>query len=127
MKTNTNHYSFEELYDTAETAVMNFTILTENLPELYKDIMTCTTGLQVVASDTGRIKSIKLEHRDVGEGQRIVFDCGKQGHTIKIFNNSVEVFSQELDKKLVQALHTLACLETFFKWEHNIPVETEAH
>ena len=27
----------------------------------------------------------------------------------------------------VQALHTLACLETFFKWEHNIPVETEAH
>ncbi|MBO5970287.1 MAG: hypothetical protein J6S14_17540 [Clostridia bacterium] len=127
MKTNTNHYSFEELYDTAETAVMNFTILAENLPELYKDIMTCTTGLQVVASDTGRIKSIKLEHRDVGEGQRIVFDCGKQGHTIKIFNNSVEVFSQELDKKLVQALHTLACLETFFKWEHNIPVETEAH
>lgn len=127
MKTNTNHYSFEELYNTAETAVMNFTILAENLPELYKDIMTCTTGLQVVASDTGRIKSIKLEHRDVGEGQRIVFDCGKQGHTIKIFNNSVEVFSQELDKKLVQALHTLACLETFFKWEHNIPVETEAH
>ena len=127
MKTNTNHYSFEELYDTAETAVMNFTILAENLPELYKDIMTCTTELQVVASDTGRIKSIKLEHRDVGEGQRIVFDCGKQGHTIKIFNNSVEVFSQELDKKLVQALHTLACLETFFKWEHNIPVETEAH
>lgn len=127
MKTNTNHYSFEELYDTAETAVMNFTILAENLPELYKDVMTCTTGLQVVASDTGRIKSIKLEHRDVGEDQRIVFDCGKQGHTIKIFNNSVEVFSQELDKKLVQALHTLACLETFFKWEHNIPVETEAH
>ena len=127
MKTNTNHYSFEELYDTAETAVMNFTILAENLPELYKDIMTCTTGLQVVASDTGRIKSIKLEHRDVGEGQRIVFDCGKQGHTIKIFNNNVEVFSNELDKKLVQALHTLACLETFFKWEHNIPVETEAH
>ena len=127
MKTNTNHYSFEELYDTAETAVMNFTILAENLPELYKDIMTCTTGLQVVASDTGRIKSIKLEHRDVGEGQRIVFDCGKQGHTIKIFNNSVEVFSQELDKKLVQALHSLACLEIYFKLEHNIPVETEAH
>ena len=126
MDTNTN-YTFEELFETAETAIMNFVGLAENLPELYKEIMTCTTGFQVATSDAGSIKSIKLEHRDVGEDQRIVFDCGKQGHTIKIFNNSVEVFSQELDKKLVQALHTLACLETFFKWEHNIPVETEAH
>ena len=126
MKTN-NQYTFEELFDTAETAVMNFVSLAENLPELYKQIMTCTTGFQVIASDTGSIKSIRLEHRDVGENQRIVIDCGKQGNTIKIFNNSVEVFSQVLDKKLVQALHSLACLETYFKWAYNIPVETEAH
>jgi hypothetical protein len=126
MKTN-NQYTFEELFDTAETMVMNFMFTAESLPELYKDIMTCTTGLQVVAYDTGRIKSIKLEHRDVGEDQRIVIDCGKQGHTIKIFNNDVEVFSKELDKKLVQALHSLACLETYFKLEHNIPVDMDVH
>lgn len=126
MDTNTN-YTFEELFETAETMVMNFMFTAESLPELYKDIMTCTTGLQVVAYDTGRIKSIKLEHRDVGEDQRIVIDCGKQGHTIKIFNNDVEVFSKELDKKLVQALHSLACLETYFKLEHNIPVDMEVH
>ena len=71
--------------------------------------------------------SIKLEHRDVGEDQRIVIDCGKQGHTIKIFNNDVEVFSKELDKKLVQALHSLACLETYLKLEHNIPVYMDVH
>ena len=126
MDTNTN-YTFEELFETAETMVMNFMFTAESLPEWYKDIMTCTTGLQVVAYDTGRIKSIKLEHRDVGEDQRIVIDCGKQGHTIKIFNNDVEVFSKELDKKLVQALHSLACLETYFKLEHNIPVDMEVH
>ena len=126
MDTNTN-YTFEELFETAETAVVNFVGLAENLPELYKQIMTCTTGFQVATNDAGSIKSIKLEHRDVGENQHIVIDCGKHGHAIKIFSNNVEVFSNELDKKLVQALHTLACLETFFKWEHNIPVETEAH
>ena len=126
MKTN-NQYTFEELFDTAETAVMNFVSLAENLPELYKQIMTCTTGFQVIASDTGSIKSIKLEHRDVGVGQRIVIDCGKHGYTIKIFNNNVEVFSNELDKKLVRALHSLARLETLFKWEYNIPVDMEVH
>ena len=123
MNKTTNHYSFEELYDTAETAVMNFMNLVENLPELYKEIMTCTTGLHVVAYDTGAVKSIKLEHRDVGTDQQIVFNCGQQGHTIKIFNNGVEVFSQELHMKLVQALHTLAHLETFFKWTYNNTVE----
>ena len=126
MDTNTN-YTFEELFETAETAIMNFVSLAENLPELYKEIMTCTTGFQVATSDAGSIKSIKLEHRDVGEDQRIVIDCGKQGHTIKIFDDGVEVFSKELDKKLVQALHSLACLETYFKWQQDIPVEMETH
>lgn len=126
MQTNTN-YTFEELFDTAETMVMNFMFTADYLPELYKDIMTCTTGLQVVVWDTGRVKSIKLEHRDVGSDQRIAIECGKQGHTIKIFNDGVEVFSKELDKKLVQALHSLACLETYFKWQHGIPVEMETH
>ena len=120
-------YTLEELFDTAETMVMNFMFTAEYLPELYKDIMTCTTGLQVVIYDTGRVKSIKLEHRDVGSDQRIVIDCGKQGHTIKIFDDGVEVFSKELDKKLVQALHSLACLETYFKWQQDIPVEMETH
>ena len=124
MDTNTN-YTFEELFETAETAVVNFVGLAENLPELYKQIMTCTTGFQVATNDAGSITSIKLEHRDVGENQHIVIDCGKHGHTIKIFSNNVEVFSNELDKKLVRALHSLARLETLFKWEYNIPVNED--
>ena len=124
MDTNTN-YTFEELFETAETAVVNFVGLAENLPELYKQIMTCTTGFQVATNDAGSIKSIKLEHRDVGENQHIVIDCGKHGHAIKIFSNNVEVFSNELDKKLVRALHYLARLETLFKWEYNIPVNED--
>ena len=87
MDTNTK-YTFEELFETAETAVVNFVGLAENL-------------------------------------QHIVIDCGKHGHAIKIFSNNVEVFSNELDKKLVRALHYLARLETLFKWEYNIPVNED--
>lgn len=113
---NTNYtYTFEELFETAESTLMDLTGFSECLPELYWEIMLRTTGLQVATTDSGDIETVKIELRDVGEGQGIVFTCGKQGHTIKIFNNGVEVFSTELDKRLVHALHTLARLEILFK------------
>lgn len=109
-------YTFEELRDTAESMLMDFEFSARNecLTMLYDSIMNSTKGLQFTENEFGGIASIEVEHVDVGEGQRIVLHCGKEGHTLKIFNNNVEVFSHALSKELVKALHTLATLQARF-------------
>ena len=109
-------YTFEELYDTAESMLMNFEGHAKNdsLTMLYDNIMTSTKGLQFTETEFGTIATIDIEHLDVGEGQKIVLHCGEEGHTLKIFNNDVEVFSRALSKELVKAIHTVATLQARF-------------
>ncbi len=123
MNTNTK-YSFEELFNTAETMLMNFEFCARNdsLVMLYDNILRSTKGLHFSKNDTGGIASIEIEHIDVGYGQKIVMYCGKAGHTLKIFDDGVELFSHELTKEIVQILYTLASLQSRIMYAYNIPL-----